>query len=51
MWDERYRREEYVCGKDPNTFLKDNVGSIPKGEVLSLAEGEGRNAVFLTRRG
>ena len=51
MWDERYRAEEYAYGKNPNEFLEANVSSIPKGKVLSLAEGEGRNAVFLAKQG
>lgn len=51
MWDERYDTDEYVYGIHPNDFLKDNVKAIPKGRVLSLAEGEGRNAVFLAKQG
>jgi SAM-dependent methyltransferase len=51
MWDERYSAEEYAYGTNPNNFLEVNVSSIPKGKVLSLAEGEGRNAVFLAKQG
>ncbi len=51
MWDERYSTEEYAYGKNPNDFLKANYKAIPKGKVLCLAEGEGRNAVFLARQG
>ncbi|MEG4281384.1 class I SAM-dependent methyltransferase [Microcoleus sp. MON1_C1] len=51
MWDERYSVEEYAYGTSPNKFLEANVSSIPKGKVLSLAEGEGRNAVFLAKQG
>lgn len=51
MWDERYSAEEYAYGKAPNNFLKENYSAIPKGKVLSLAEGEGRNAVFLAKQG
>jgi SAM-dependent methyltransferase len=51
MWDERYSADGYAYGTKPNEFLEENVGHIPKGRVLSLAEGEGRNAVFLARRG
>ena len=51
MWDERYNSDEYAYGKEPNQFLADNYQSIPKGVVLSLAEGEGRNAVFLAKQG
>lgn len=51
MWDERYSSEQYAYGKTPNTFLEENYSIIPQGKVLSLAEGEGRNAVFLARQG
>ena len=51
MWDERYSAAEYVYGTKPNNFLEANFSSIPKGKVLSLAEGEGRNAVFLAKQG
>jgi len=51
MWDERYSAEVYAYGKTPNKFLEDNYKVIPKGKILSLAEGEGRNAVFLAKQG
>ncbi len=50
-WDERYAQEGYLYGIEPNDFLKENFHKIPKGKVLFLAEGEGRNAVFLARQG
>lgn len=51
MWDERYADEEYAYGTEPNDFLKAQVEHLPKGKVLSLCEGEGRNAVFLAGQG
>jgi len=51
MWDDRYRTEEYVYGTEPNAFLLENVDEIPSGDVLCLADGEGRNSVFLAKRG
>jgi len=51
MWDERYSAEGYAYGTEPNQFLAENFYRIPKGNVLSLAEGEGRNAVFLAKQG
>jgi hypothetical protein len=50
MWNERYAVDEYVYGTEPNTFLAEHA-SMLKGPVLSLAEGEGRNAVFLATLG
>ena len=51
MWDRRYGTEEFVYGKEPNGFLMQVSDVIPPGDILCLAEGEGRNAVFLARRG
>ncbi|MGE0079864.1 MAG: class I SAM-dependent methyltransferase [Thiohalomonadaceae bacterium] len=51
MWDERYATDEYVYGTEPNDFLAANVARLPRGDVLCLAEGEGRNAVWLARQG
>ncbi len=51
MWDERYDRKDYVYGTKPNTFLKAHLGKLFKGKVLSLAEGEGRNAVYMAQQG
>ncbi len=51
-WDERYAEPGFAYGTAPNDFLAQNLGRLPAGgEVLSLAEGEGRNAVFLAQRG
>ena len=50
-WDERYREAGYAYGTAPNEFLASVVDRIPKGKILSLAEGEGRNAVFLAALG
>jgi SAM-dependent methyltransferase len=47
MWEERYDADHYVYGTEPNEFLRDNVSMLSMGDVLCLAEGEGRNAVFL----
>ena len=51
FWDERYGSEAFAYGRDPNGFLREEAHRIPKGRVLCLAEGEGRNAVFLALRG
>jgi SAM-dependent methyltransferase len=51
-WDERYRAAGYFYGAEPNDFLRERHGEIARGgEVLCLAEGEGRNAVFLAAQG
>jgi SAM-dependent methyltransferase len=50
-WDERYGAKEYAYGTKPNEFLASVADRIPKGKVLCLAEGEGRNGVFLAGLG
>lgn len=50
MWDQRYAGEAYVYGQTANTFLQQHITDLT-GPVLSVAEGEGRNAVFLAQHG
>ena len=51
-WDQRYSSEGFYYGTEPNDFLKKTASSIEKnGHVLCLAEGEGRNAVWLASKG
>jgi len=52
IWDERYREEGFAYGKKPNEFLVEFARVFPKGgKILSLGEGEGRNAIYLAARG
>jgi SAM-dependent methyltransferase len=51
MWDQRYDTADYVYGTDPNDFLADVISEMPIGRTLCIAEGEGRNAVFLAEHG
>lgn len=50
-WNERYSEPGFAYGTEPNEFVAAVAGRIPDGRVLSLAEGEGRNAVYLASRG
>lgn len=51
MWDDRYSSEEYVYGTEPNEFLVEQAQALAPGRVLCIAEGEGRNAVWLAQQG
>jgi len=51
MWNQRYSSADYVYGTRPNDFLAHVADRIPPGRVLCIAEGEGRNAVFLAELG
>ena len=51
MWNQRYNQPDYVYGTQPNDFLVSASANIPRGKLLSLGEGEGRNAVYLATQG
>lgn len=54
QWNERFSSEEYIYGKEPNTFLKEffeNNQKLFKNPVLMLGDGEGRNGVYLATKG
>ena len=51
-WDARYRSEEYIFGTSPNLFLASQEKHLTAGRrVLAVADGEGRNGVWLAQRG
>jgi SAM-dependent methyltransferase len=51
-WEERFATPEYVFGTEPNAFLKSQAGVLPKtGKALAIADGEGRNGVWLAEQG
>ena len=50
-WDNKYAKENYLFGREAIPFLQDHVDLLPKGPVLDLAMGEGRNGVFLAAKG
>lgn len=52
FWNQRFAKPEYVYGDAPNDFLREQAGLLaPGSRVLSLGEGEGRNAVYLAGLG
>lgn len=51
MWDQRYAQDGFAYGANPNDFLKACLHHIPKEDVLCIADGEGRNSVFLAQNG
>jgi SAM-dependent methyltransferase len=51
MWNQRFSDPEYVYGKEPNEFFKEQIDKLPAGSILLLAEGEGRNAVYAAKKG
>lgn len=53
VWDERFAKADgYLFGDEPNRFLAAEAHRLQPGQaVLCLADGEGRNGVFLAGRG
>lgn len=50
-WNDRYSKEEFAYGEEPNNYLKEQLTKLPVGKILFPAEGEGRNAVFAAKIG
>jgi SAM-dependent methyltransferase len=51
-WDARFAALDYVFGTEPNAFLAAEAGRLERGwKALALADGEGRNGVWLARQG
>lgn len=52
FWNDRYSQTSFLYGEEPNEFLREAAVVLKSGsQVLSLGEGEGRNAVWLARNG
>ncbi len=51
-WDARYDKPAYHFGETPNEFLAGQADRLRRGATaLSIADGEGRNGVWLARQG
>ncbi len=50
-WNDRYSKEEFAYGEQPNIYLKEQLEKLNAGIILFPAEGEGRNAVFAAKLG
>ncbi len=52
FWNARYDTGEYVFGTAPNGFLASQTAHLKRGQrALSVADGEGRNGVWLAEQG
>ncbi|OFZ82917.1 MAG: hypothetical protein A2583_16715, partial [Bdellovibrionales bacterium RIFOXYD1_FULL_53_11] len=51
QWDALFNTQTYVFGRDPAQFLKEVVARLPLGRALDIAMSEGRNAVYLAKKG
>jgi len=51
-WNARFAREDYLFGEEPNAFVRTQAHWLPRGgSVLCVADGEGRNSVWLAEQG
>ncbi len=51
-WDTRFSSENYIFGKEPNVWLARHAAMLkPGGRALAVADGEGRNSVWLATQG
>ena len=51
-WNKRFSAEGYLFGKRPNAFLESQAARLRPGmSALCVADGEGRNSVWLAQRG
>ena len=52
FWNSRYDRQDYLFGKTPNAFLAAQIARLQPGmTALAVADGEGRNGVWLAEQG
>jgi len=51
-WNKRFDNTDYLFGTKPNVYLQSHTDHYPKaGNALCVADGEGRNSVWLAREG
>ena len=51
-WDQRFAADDYLFGREPNEYLRAQAPLLPAaGRALCVADGEGRNSVWLARQG
>lgn len=51
LWNQRYSERDFVYGKEPNQFFKEQIEKLTPGKLLLLGEGEGRNGIFAAKLG
>lgn len=52
IWDQRYSSDDYHFGTEPNAFLASQRHTLkPSMKCLAVADGEGRNGVWLAQQG
>jgi 2-polyprenyl-3-methyl-5-hydroxy-6-metoxy-1,4-benzoquinol methylase len=50
-WDERHAAHKPIESSEPDPTLLDEIGALSPGRAVDLGAGDGRNAIWLARRG
>lgn len=51
-WNKRFAGTDYIFGTQPNAWLTRQASHMPqRGRALAVADGEGRNSVWLAKQG
>jgi 2-polyprenyl-3-methyl-5-hydroxy-6-metoxy-1,4-benzoquinol methylase len=50
-WNQRFAADHYVFGEAPNAYLQSQAAHLTPGNALAVADGEGRNGVWLAQQG
>ena len=49
FWNDRYSKESFAYGEEPNVFFKQELDKLSNGKILLPADGEGRNSVYAAK--
>jgi cyclopropane fatty-acyl-phospholipid synthase-like methyltransferase len=50
-WNQRFAAGHYIFGEEPNAYLRSQATHLKAGSALAVADGEGRNGVWLAEQG
>ncbi len=51
FWNDRYEKQPYLYGNEPNLFFEAQLSQLNAGKILLPGEGEGRNAIYAASKG
>lgn len=50
-WNQRFASDGFLFGEEPNQYLSAQQHHLKLGNTLAIADGEGRNSVWLAKQG
>jgi SAM-dependent methyltransferase len=51
QWDQIHSTKQWTAEASPSDIVRDHLELLPKGKVLDIAMGEGKNSVYLAKKG